>query len=162
MIANRRQFALGLATVSLFPSSARAVTKPCAVTHVLFVCPMGSVKSAIAREELRRAVKAHGLAVEVQSRGVNPANDISPGLAEHLHKAGINPLADPLRRFSPEEAARSDITIAFDEAAKAPGLEHARAWHSPSWNDDYINAKRVMDRHISALADELAKRPCGR
>lgn len=48
----------------------------------------------------------------------------------------------------------------LDEAARAPGLEHARAWHSPSWTDDYDNAKRAMDGHIAELTDELANRPC--
>ena len=134
--------------------------KPCRVTRVLFVCQKGSVKSAIAREELRREVKVRGLAVEVQSRGISPANDISPGLATHLKAEGINPLADPIRRFTKADAERSDLTIAFDEAVSAPGLEHARKWHSPSWNDDYANAKAVMDSRIPALADELAKRPC--
>jgi len=127
---------------------------------VLFVCPKGSVKSAIAREKLRREVKARGLAVDVQSRGVTPENDISPGLAAHLKEEGVNPLADPIRRFTRADAERSDVVIAFDEAASAPGLEHAQKWHSPSWNDDYANAKAVMDSRIPALADELAKRPC--
>jgi protein-tyrosine-phosphatase len=159
MTTDRRQFNLGLAaSVSCFPSLAQAA--PCAKTHVLFVCPMGSVKSAIAREELRRAVKARGLPVEVQSRGLTPTNDISPALAAHLRDEGINPLADPLRRFTRADPAKADITIAFDEAGKAAGLEHARVWNSPSWNDDYAHAKAVMDQRIAKLTDELAQRPC--
>jgi protein-tyrosine-phosphatase len=121
---------------------------------------MGSVKSAIAREKLRKEVKARGLPVIVQSRGVTPANDISPGLAARLKEEGINPLADPIGRFTKADAERSDVVIAFDEAASAPGLEHAQKWHSPPWNDDYAHAKAVMDSRIPALAKELANRPC--
>jgi protein-tyrosine-phosphatase len=160
MIFDRRRFGHLLAATGL-AHSLPAAARPCA-TKVLFVCPMGSVKSAIAREKLRRIVKARGLAVEVQSRGLTPANDISPGLAAHLKGEGIDPLADPLRRFTPADAVHADITIAFDEAATAPGLERARAWHSPSWNDDYAHAKAVMDGHIGEFADELSKRPCAK
>jgi protein-tyrosine-phosphatase len=159
MISDRRYFVLSLvAGVSWFPSFAEA--KPCPMTRVLFVCPMGSVKSAIAREELRRAVKARGLPVVVQSRGLTPTNDISPALAAHLRNDGISPLADPLRRFTKADTAKADITVAFDEAAKAPGLEQARVWNSPSWNDDYAHAKETMDQRITKLTDELAQRPC--
>ena len=159
MTSDRRNFVLGLAAgVSWFPASAKA--EPCAATRVLFVCPMGSVKSAIAREELRRAVKARGLPVMVQSRGLTPTNDISPALAAHLRDDGINPLADPLRRFTKADTEKADITIAFDEAAKAPGLEQATVWNSPSWNDDYAHAKETMDQRITKLTDELAQRPC--
>lgn len=160
MVPDRRRIALSLGAISFLLPSVCATAKPCTVTRVLFICPKGSVKSAIAREELRRLAKARGLAVEVQSRGISPENDITPTLAKNLRKEGINPLADPIRRFSPEDATRSDITIAFDEAATAPGLERARVWHSPSWMEDYGNAKRTMDGRIKNLADELAKRPC--
>lgn len=158
MRADRRFVLLGLATsfIPVPPASA----KPCATTRVLFVCQMGTVNSAIAREELRQAVKARGLPVEVQSRGLTPADHVTPEMARRLKQDGINPKADPLRRFSPADAADADITIAFDDAAKAPGLEHARAWHSPSWTDDYDHAKRTMDGHIAGLTAELAKRPC--
>lgn len=154
----RRKILTGLAVLAM-PGPAWA-EKACWTPRVLFVCPMGSVKSAIAREMLRREAKARGLAWEVHSRGVKPEMDISPGLASHLREAGIDPLADPLRQFSKADPKYADITIAFDEAAAAPGLEHARKWHSPSWNDDYANAKAVMDARIPALADEIAKRPC--
>jgi protein-tyrosine-phosphatase len=155
---NRRFLLAGLAAVAL-PAPGHAAS-PCWVPRVLFVCPMGSVKSAIARERLRREAKARGFTVDVHSRGVKPALDISPGLASNLRREGIDPLADPIRQFTKADADRADITIAFDEAASAPGLENARKWHSPSWNDDYANAKAAMDKQIPALADELAKRSC--
>lgn len=160
MLCDRRSLVCSLATFSLAYASPSRAAKPCRATKVLFVCQMGSVKSAIAREQLRRIVKERGLPVEVQSRGLTPANDITPELASHLKTEGINPLADPLRRFTPADAARADLSIAFDDAAKAPGLERARLWHSPSWTDDYAHAKTVMDWHIGELADELSRHPC--
>lgn len=156
--STRRQVLAGLGALTLQPSAYAA--SPCWVPRVLFVCPMGSVKSAIAREKLRKEARARGIAVEVHSRGVSPAMDISSALAAHLRQEGINPLADPLRQFTKADMDHADIAIAFDEAASAPGLEHARKWHSPSWNDDYANAKATMDKRIPALADELARRSC--
>jgi protein-tyrosine-phosphatase len=156
--STRRHILIGLAALPV-PSLAFAAN-PCWAPRVLFVCPMGSVKSAIAREKLRHEAKVRGFAVDVHSRGLKPALDISPGLAAHLKEEGINPLADPLRQFTKADADHADIVIAFDEAAAAPDLKHARKWHSPSWNNDYTNAKAVMDARILALAGELAKRPC--
>jgi protein-tyrosine-phosphatase len=168
MTVHRRHFLQSAGAAAVFLSTAAdAAEKPCAVTRVLFVCPLGVVKSAIAREELRRITKARGLSVQVQSRGVeppkdHPENDISPALATHLREENIDPFADPLRRLSPGDVRQADITIAFDEAAAAPGLEQARAWKSPSWNNQYLDAKAALSQNMQALADELAARPCRR
>jgi protein-tyrosine-phosphatase len=167
---DRRRFIeiAGLSAAAFFlTSAARAAQTPCTATRVLFVCPLGVVKSAIAREEFRRIAKAHGLLVRVQSRGidppgVHPERDISPALGRHLRDEGIDTFADPLRRFSKADAAVADIVIAFDEAARAPGLEHARAWKSPSWNEHYDDAKAALAGNLEALAAELAARPCAR
>jgi protein-tyrosine-phosphatase len=168
MTVHRRHFLqTATAAIAVLSSPVSAAEKPCVVTRVLFVCPLGVVKSAIAREELRRIAKSRGLAIQVQSRGVeppkdHPENDISPALAAHLREEGIDPFADPLRRLSRADVRQADITIAFDEAAAAPGLEQARAWKSPSWNNQYPEAKTALSRNIQALADELAARPCRR
>lgn len=165
---NRRSFLQVASTVTaalFFMPTTGAAAKSCAVTRVLFVCPLGVVQSVIAREELRRIAKARGLSVQVQSRGIdppktNPEGDISPGLAAHLRERNIDAFADPLRRFSKADPAHADITIAFNEAALAPGLEHARAWKSPSWNNQYPEANAALSKNIEALADELVARPC--
>ena len=150
------------AAAMLFALPAQA--KPCPVRHVLFICPLGVVQSAIAREELRRAAKARGLPVIVQSRGVeppkNPENDMSPALAANLRDDGINTVADPLRKMTREDVSKADITIAFNEAAQAPGLEGARQWKSPSWNNKYDEVKAALSVNIQALMQELAAQNC--
>jgi protein-tyrosine-phosphatase len=165
---DRRRFMeiAGLSAAAFSPAfPAQAANSPCAVTRVLFVCPLGVVQSVIAREELRRIAKARGLSVQVQSRGIDPPKmhpeaDISLALATHLREEGIDPFADPLRRFSKADPDHADITIAFNDAALAPGLEHARSWKSPSWNDQYAEAKAALAGNLQALAAELATRPC--
>lgn len=144
----------------LAPSVSRAGAQPCAPPKVLFVCPVGTVKSAIAREELKRRAAARGLVVQVRSRGVHPADHVSPALAARLQADGIDPRAEPLSALAPADVNGADIVVAFDEAAQAPGLEHARVWDVPSWNDRYAEAKAALLPKIDTLLDELAKRPC--
>ena len=89
----RRTTVLGL--LLLPAGGAAAKPGPCPPPRVLFVCPAGSVKSAIARETLKHAASRRGLAVDVQSRGVTPEDHVSPGLAARLRADGIDPAAIP-------------------------------------------------------------------
>jgi len=134
-----------------------AAAAPCRPTRILFVCPVGTVKSAIARETLRKRAAASHLPVLVQSRGLAPANHVSPALAERLRADAIDPTADPLRALTAADVADADILIAFDEAAQSPLLAKARAWRTPSWNDEYDAAKADLARRLDGLIDELAR-----
>ncbi|MBR7619581.1 hypothetical protein JKL49_09295 [Phenylobacterium sp. 20VBR1] len=149
-----------LALLLLARPAAAAQAKPCPPPRVLFVCPAGSVKSAIARETLKHAASRRGLAVVAQSRGVTPEDHASPVLAAHLRADGIDPAAEALRRLETGDSAQADIVIAFDEAAQAPGLERARAWDIPSWNSQYEGARAALAPKIEALLDEVAARSC--
>jgi protein-tyrosine-phosphatase len=150
---------VGLALV-LFARPAGAAIRPCPAPRVLFVCPAGTVKSAIAREMLKRGALGRGIAVQVRSRGVHPEDHLSPELAGRLAADGLDPKAEPVRAYSPPDAADADVVIVFDEAAQAPGLEGARAWDVPSFNGDYAHAMPALERRTSALLDELAARAC--
>ena len=61
------------------------------VPTVLFICQAGTVKSAIARELMRRSAIARGVRVRVFSRGIAPEQHLSPQLKERLASEGINP-----------------------------------------------------------------------
>lgn len=111
---DRRAFALGLG-LALGSGAAGAACPP---VRVLFICPAGSVKSAIARERLKRRAADPGAAVAVVSRGVHPEDHVSPALAAKLKADGVDPAAEPLRALAPEDLARADLVIAFDEAAR--------------------------------------------
>ncbi len=132
-----------------------AAAGPCRSTRILFVCPVGTVKSAIARETLRKRVAAANLPVLVQSRGIAPANHVSPALAARLRADAIDTRADPLRALTAADVADADIVIAFDEAAQSPLLGKARAWRTPSWNDHYDEAKADLAQRLDGLIDEL-------
>ena len=141
------------------PAMARAKPPPCLPpANVLFVCPAGTVKSAIARETLKARATAAGLAVRVESRGVQPEDHVSPGLAANLRADGVDPAAEPLRKLTGADVARADIVIAFDAATQAPELRGARAWAVPSFNTDYAGATSALARHMDTLIAELQAR----
>ena len=157
LILNRRGVALGL----LLLAGGRSVhAAPCSPPTVLFVCPAGSVKSAIAREMLKRRAAERRVSISVTSRGIHVEDHLSPGLRASLLADGIDPTAEPLRGLEPRDAAHADILIAFEEAALAPGLAQARVWDIPSWNSRYAEAKAATSSNIEALLDELGRRPC--
>jgi fructose-specific phosphotransferase system component IIB len=159
-LTRRRSLALGLA---LFAGPAGATQRPCAEPRVLFVCPAGTVKSAIARETLKARATAAGVPVRVRSRGLRIENHVSPDLAAHLRADGIDPAAEAARQLQDADITDADIVIAFDEAAQAPALRDARVWDIPSWNTDYSGAKAALAVRMDALVAELRarqERPC--
>ena len=156
LLTTRRTLLVGLFLVP----TAVVGAPPCPTPRVLFVCPAGTVKSAIAREQLKHSAAARGQAMQVQSRGVQPADHLTSTLAARLRADGIDPRAEPLRALTPSDIAQADVVVAFEEAAAAPGMAKARVWEIPSWNADYAGARAAMLPRIDALLDELAHRPC--
>ena len=152
---SRRVVALALL---LAPSVARAAAGPCAPPTVLFVCPAGTVKSAIAREALKARAAQAGVPVRAVSRGLRPEDHVSAALAANLRADGIDPAAEPARALKAADVGRADIVIAFDEAAQAPALRAARVWDVPSWNGDYAGAKAALAVRMEALVAELRDR----
>ena len=157
----RRGLLAGLGALPLAHPSYGAPA-PCLVADVLFVCPSGTVKSAIAREVLKRRARERGIAVHSWSRGLVIEDHVSPALAAKLQADGVNPRAEPASALTPADPGRAGIVIAFDEAAQAPGLEHARAWDIPGFLGDYEGAKAGVTPRIEALLDELQARACRR
>lgn len=138
------------------PLAARGA--PCRAPVVLFVCPAGTVKSAIARESLKGRAAAEGLRLDVRSRGLAPEDHVSPALAVRLKADGIDTAAEPLGALTPADVAAADVVVAFDDAAAAAALKGARAWRTPSWNADYDAAKADLAVRIDALVAELRQR----
>jgi protein-tyrosine-phosphatase len=145
-----------LLTLPLMLAAAPAAAA-CRPPVVLFVCPAGTVKSAIAREALKRRAAAKGLELDVHSRGIAPEDHVSPELARRLRADGIDPAAEPARTVTAADVARADVVVAFDAAAEAPVMKGSRAWVTPSWNADYDAAKADLDRRLDGLVAELAE-----
>jgi protein-tyrosine-phosphatase len=158
---DRRSLLLAAIAVALTATPGNAATPR--APHVLLVCQYGSVKSAIARELLKRRSAQRGIALAVQSRGITPELHLPPELKERLAADKLNPEAQPLRRLKSRDVQSADLVIAFD---KLPSQFHPRKlidWTDlPSMVNDYANARAVLDARIDKLLDSLAPIPCGR
>jgi hypothetical protein len=151
-----------LAAVALLAlaRAAWAAPGPCPFADVLFVCPSGTVKNAIAREVLKRRARERGIPVHAWSGGLVLEDHVTPALAARLQADGIDPRAEPARALEATDLPRAGIVITFDDASKAPGLEHARSWDVPGFLGDYEGARVGLAPRIEALLDELQARPC--
>ena len=156
-LIGRRAVTFGLL---LATSPAVAAPLPCPATRILFVCPAGTVKSAIAREFLRKRALERNIVVAVQSRAIHVEDHVSPALAAQLRADGIDPRSDIARDVYPDDVAKADMIIAFDDATKASGLERTEAWDIPSWNDQYAKAKAALAPKIDALLDRIESGRC--
>lgn len=153
----RRAVSIGLL---LTANRAFAASLPCAPPQILFVCPAGTVKSAIAREFLKNRAAERAIVIQVQSRGIHIEDHVSAALAEKLEAEGINTRSEIARDLQPGDLARADVVIAFDDAAKAPGMERSEAWDIPSWNENYADAKAALVPKVDALLDRVKSAPC--
>lgn len=151
IILNRRLVLAGL----VFGPQSAAAQPQSRPQRILFVCPAGTVKSAIAREILKSRAQELGLVIEVRSRGVVPEDHVSTGLAARLKADEIDVAAQPLTALSADDIAWADRVIGFDSALQAPGMAHAEAWEIPSWNEAYDQAKAALIPHIEVLINSL-------
>jgi protein-tyrosine-phosphatase len=159
-IVSRRKLILSGAALALTPTSQAAACDP---VRVLFVCPAGSVKSAIAREALKRLAAGERVPVSVASRGLVPEDHVSAALAANLKNDGLDVGAEPLRKLGQSDVSEAHIIVAFDAASDEPILRSARSWKTPSWNEQYTAAKTDLDARLTGLMAEikaLGLQPC--
>jgi protein-tyrosine-phosphatase len=153
----RRGFAIASLFLAGFVTSGCATkwtTKP---PKILFVCQAGTAKSPIAREIFRRRAKERGIAVKVFSRGIVLEDHASPELKQRLRADGIDTSAEPAMPLAPADWAAADILVNFNPLPTSVEHNDVRDWSDvPSVNDDYENARAVLDKRIDALLTELA------
>jgi len=131
-------------------------TKP---PKILFVCQAGTAKSAIAREIFRQRAQERRIAVEVISRGIVIEDHVSPKLKQQLRADGINTTTEPAMPLQLTDWTTSDILVNFNPLPSAVVHEDARDWSDlPSVNDDYFNARAILDERIDALLTEIANK----
>lgn len=130
--------------------------RPGGTPVVLFVCEYGTAKSAIARELFRREINQRGAAVEAFSRGLKIEDHVSPQLKSRLTSEGIDTLRDVPTILQRADWERASVVVAFNPLPPAVPRTKIRDWTDlPSVNDDYANAKVILDRRLAALLDEL-------
>lgn len=149
---NRRMLLLGLA-VTAMPTPALALRRP----RVLFVCQAGTVKSAVARELLRKRAREHGIAVDVRSRGIAPADHMTPQIRQRLiAEFGIDPASEPVKALRQSDLDRTDIVVLFDRLPPDLHKPGALDWtDQPSLLGQFDASMAYLSAHIDALLDRL-------
>jgi protein-tyrosine-phosphatase len=123
---------------------------------ILFVCQAGTAKSAIARELFRKRARERGIAVNVFSRGILLEDHISPELRQKLVADGIYTTADPVKVLGAADLKAADILVRFNPLPESAVHPDIRDWSDlPSVNDDYGNARKILDQRIDKLLDEI-------
>jgi protein-tyrosine-phosphatase len=151
-----RRVVLGVAVSATIGCAHQRQARP---TRVLFVCTYGTVKSAIAREHLRRMARTRGIPLEVTSRGLTPEDHRAPALVAALAAEGIDARADPLRALSQADLDNADVVIAFDTLPAPFAAPAVRDWSdAPSMNANYEKARDWLVARLSTLLDEIEAR----
>jgi protein-tyrosine-phosphatase len=134
----------------------RPTPKP---AKILFVCQAGTAKSAIAREIFKQRAKERGIDVDVFSRGIVVEDHVSPLLKANLRADGIDTTAERATPLAPADWAEADILVNFNPLPASVNHKDIRDWTDvPSVNDDYANARAIMNKRIEALLNEIANR----
>lgn len=136
------------------------LTRPVATApKILFVCQAGTAKSAIAREILKRRAKERGIDVSVLSRGIAVADHVSPQLKANLLADGIDTTTEPATALTAADWMGADILVYFNPLPASVMHLDKRDWGDvPSVNDDYSNARMLMNKRIDALLNEITNR----
>lgn len=156
----------GFVTLSLlaatFAASRCAIQPTAKPPKILFVCQAGTAKSAIARELFKKRAKERGVVIDVFSRGIEIKDHLSPELQLKLRDDRIDTKAEPALPLEPRDWAAADILINFNPLPASVQHKDVRDWTDvPSVNDDYANARLIMDQRIDALLTEIAHKNGG-
>ena len=151
---NRRAVMAFGALLVTAPAFAWAAEKP---PVVLFVCPAGTAKSAIARELFRKRAKERGIAATAFSRGLHIEDHVSAPLRQRLEAEAIDTRRDGFSGLKPKDVRAADIVVTFAVLPAAYRSPKLRDWSAvPSVNDAWPVARADLDRRIDALLDTIA------
>jgi arsenate reductase (thioredoxin) len=125
---------------------------------ILFICEHGSAKSIVAAAHFNDVAARNGLPYRAMARGVHPDKEIPPYITSGLAAEGLNIRSWQPKRFSEDDALRSDRIITLGCAlptSKAFAADKLQDWNIPSPSDNYKNASRAISERVALLLREL-------
>ncbi len=148
----RRTALLGLAAVTAFPAPAYAMRLP----RVLFVCQAGTVKSAVARELMRKRARERGIGVTVWSRGIVPVDHMTAPIRQRLiGEFGIDPENERAKTLRQRDLDRADITVLLDTLPANLHKSGAIDWtDQPSLLNAFDASMAYLEAHVAGLLNE--------
>jgi protein-tyrosine-phosphatase len=154
---NRRAFIAAFGAALSMPAAGRPLSTD--APRILFVCQLGSVKSAIARELLKRRAAERQVALTVTSRGITPEAHLPAAIRSRLLLDHLDPEAQPLRKLSQADLDAADKVIIFDKLPAELRTAKAEDWTDlPSIVNDYPKARAALDRRIEHLLTQVQRR----
>jgi Low molecular weight phosphotyrosine protein phosphatase len=156
-VVARREFTVAsLLVVALTLANCSSVLAKQHKPKILFVCQAGTAKSAIARELFRKRARERGIAVDVFSRGIVLEDHISPELRSKLVADRIDSAAEPAQVLGAADLKAADMLVRFNPLPAGVVHPDIRDWSDlPSVNDDYSNARKILDERLDMLLDEI-------
>jgi arsenate reductase (thioredoxin) len=123
---------------------------------VLFVCRHGAAKSVLAAAELERIAAERGIALSARAAGVEPDDQMSPGVIELLPDLATKLGGERPRHVTHVDVADAALTVTFNlESSELPAEPAERlVWDDvPAVSDDSAAARAAIDRHIADLIE---------
>ena len=153
----RRATLVGLAAAAALPAPALAMRQP----RVLFICRYATVKSATARELLRKRARERGIGVAVWSRGITPVDHLPPATRQRLLESfGIDPASQRPQALRQADLDRADIVVLFDRLSASLHRMDVLDWtDQPSLLEQFEPSMAYLEAHIEALLDRIASEP---
>ena len=153
----RRATLFGLAIAAAVPAPALAMRVP----RVLFICRYATVKSATARELLRKRARERGVGVKVRSRGITPVDHLPPAIRQRLiGQFGIDPAAERPQALQQIDLDRADVVVLFDNLPPSLHKTGTLNWtDQPSLLEQFDPSMAYLEAHIAALLDRWARPP---
>ena len=153
----RRATLVGLAAAAALPAPALAMRQP----RVLFICRYATVKSATARELLRKRARERGIGVAVWSRGITPVDHLTPQIRQRLiAEFGIDPASEHPKALRQADLDRADIAVLFDRLPPSLHRMDVLDWtDQPSLLEQFEPSMAYLEAHIEALLDRIAREP---
>jgi protein-tyrosine-phosphatase len=125
---------------------------------VLFICPHGAAKSVLASAYFQRAAAERGLNVRVDAAGVEPQEQVSTVVSDHLRRQGYTVSVAKPRAVTTEELRRADVVISLGcDVTRLPAAPRVlQQWDDvPGPSEDLKGAENVIRRRVIALVEEL-------
>ena len=129
--------------------------------QVLMVCEHGSVKSLMAASLFNKEAAQRHLPYRALSRGVRPDAAVPAPIAASLTKEGFDVAGFVPSRVSATDVAQAARVVVIGIEPEALGAQASAtmdAWQDvPAASVDYAAASAALQKHITALLDDLEK-----
>jgi arsenate reductase len=126
------------------------------VTKVFFVCLQRSAKSVIAAEQLRRLAAQRGIAVAVDSAGLEPDDAILPRVVQGLREEGIDVSARRPRKPTGTDVEQATAVVTCDLWPLAAGARRIERWDDvPAVSEDFKRTRDVIVARVTNSSTTL-------